>query len=413
MIDYEIPDFVIEYFKNNFKSRYKQFYFDKSIDQYPNVLKWLQDNHLEPKFIGRVILTDKSNIIPHCPYCGEFLTFTKKYINYAKTCGRVECSNKARVESYQEKYGVEHPLQLEDCRSKQHSTMTDRYGAPYAAQSEICQNHKNQTLIERYGTTNLFSIPEFIEKRKQTWIKKYGADNPMKNVDILKKNQESHSIVRENNRFGPSQMELELRTYLHKTYPDLQLTFNDIDTIGKELDILIPELKLAFEFDGTWWHRADKVGSQYHLNKTQECQKQGISLIHISSDDWMYNNDQCIHLIDSVIDHNEYDVNILNNDDKIELYYEQQLVAYANCDIKSNKIYIKDVVSFINRRDVIDKIVNYFNSNILIFDIDLYHDSILFYPDTYNIVNQTEPKLVMCRDNIQMFDCGSLTIHYL
>lgn len=133
MIDYQIPKFVIDYFTANFKHHFKQNQFDKTVIDFPEVINWLKTNNLEPKFIGRVIITDKSNTIPHCPYCGDFLTFTKKYINYAKTCGKIECSNKARVDSCRIVYGVDHPLQLDSYRAKQHDTMTKLYGAPYAA----------------------------------------------------------------------------------------------------------------------------------------------------------------------------------------------------------------------------------------------------------------------------------------
>lgn len=57
---------------------------------------------------------------------------------------------------------------------------------------------------------------------------------------------------------------------------------------GKELDIYIPEKKVAIEYDGLIWH-SEKFGKDrnYHLNKTIECEKQGIRLIHIFEDEWL------------------------------------------------------------------------------------------------------------------------------
>ena len=48
------------------------------------------------------------------------------------------------------------------------------------------------------------------------------------------------------------------------------------------MDIVIPEIKLAIEFDGNYWH-SDKFKQEknYHLNKTIECEKIGYRLIHI------------------------------------------------------------------------------------------------------------------------------------
>ena len=58
---------------------------------------------------------------------------------------------------------------------------------------------------------------------------------------------------------------------------------------GKEIDIYIPSKKIAIEYDGLLWH-SEKFGKDknYHLNKTIECEKQGIRLIHIFEDEWTF-----------------------------------------------------------------------------------------------------------------------------
>jgi len=58
---------------------------------------------------------------------------------------------------------------------------------------------------------------------------------------------------------------------------------------GKELDIYIPSKKLAIEYNGIYWH-SELVGKKdrlYHVNKTDECEKLGIHLIHIFEDEWI------------------------------------------------------------------------------------------------------------------------------
>ena len=60
---------------------------------------------------------------------------------------------------------------------------------------------------------------------------------------------------------------------------------------GKELDIYIPTKNIAIEFDGLYWHSEKKVKNDYHLNKTIECEKQGIQLIHVFEDEWLYKQD--------------------------------------------------------------------------------------------------------------------------
>lgn len=39
----------------------------------------------------------------------------------------------------------------------------------------------------------------------------------------------------------------------------------------KELDIYIPELKLAFEFDGTYWHMDPRIYKSTDINKVKNC----------------------------------------------------------------------------------------------------------------------------------------------
>lgn len=60
---------------------------------------------------------------------------------------------------------------------------------------------------------------------------------------------------------------------------------------GQELDIYIPDKKIAFEFDGLYWHCELKKDKYYHSKKTYYCKKQGIHLIHIFEDEWLYKRD--------------------------------------------------------------------------------------------------------------------------
>lgn len=50
----------------------------------------------------------------------------------------------------------------------------------------------------------------------------------------------------------------------------------------KELDIYIPELKLAIEYNGIYWHSIESGADKYvHRNKSVACRNLGIRLIHI------------------------------------------------------------------------------------------------------------------------------------
>ena len=61
---------------------------------------------------------------------------------------------------------------------------------------------------------------------------------------------------------------------------------------GKELDIYIPDLKIAFEYNGLRWHSEQfNKDRNYHLIKKNECDKKGIKLFHIFEDEFIYNKD--------------------------------------------------------------------------------------------------------------------------
>lgn len=58
---------------------------------------------------------------------------------------------------------------------------------------------------------------------------------------------------------------------------------------GKEIDILIPSLKIGIEFDGLKWHTEwfGKKRHNYHLEKTIKCNENGYGLIHIFEDEYV------------------------------------------------------------------------------------------------------------------------------
>lgn len=64
---------------------------------------------------------------------------------------------------------------------------------------------------------------------------------------------------------------------------------NSRDVISpKEIDLYIPELSLAIEYNGVHWHSEEfSRGSESLIEKTNECAKQGIRLIHVNSDESM------------------------------------------------------------------------------------------------------------------------------
>jgi len=77
-----------------------------------------------------------------------------------------------------------------------------------------------------------------------------------------------------------------------KLFDGVETITNNRDIIKPyELDIYVPSLKIAFEFNGLYWHNELNKEKNYHANKTDECEKQGIQLIQVWEDDWIHKQD--------------------------------------------------------------------------------------------------------------------------
>lgn len=78
---------------------------------------------------------------------------------------------------------------------------------------------------------------------------------------------------------------------------------NDRLTIApKELDVYIPEKRLAVEYNGLFWHSEFKGCFQmYHWRKTKACQEKGIRLIQFYDWEWHHKNEICRSMVRSAL----------------------------------------------------------------------------------------------------------------
>lgn len=80
---------------------------------------------------------------------------------------------------------------------------------------------------------------------------------------------------------GTSRKEQELLEFIQENYQGWIETKDRSILGGKELDIVLPDLGLAIEYNGNYWHSQAKVDKHYHLEKTKEVERFGYQLIHI------------------------------------------------------------------------------------------------------------------------------------
>ena len=90
-----------------------------------------------------------------------------------------------------------------------------------------------------------------------------------------------------------SKGEIELCQYIKSIYPG-EVQENSRDIIGKkELDVYLPELNLAFEYNGDYHHKLkEEKYPGYHVQKKKDCEKKGIKLIEILDTQWRKNKEK-------------------------------------------------------------------------------------------------------------------------
>lgn len=99
-----------------------------------------------------------------------------------------------------------------------------------------------------------------------------------------------------------------IKTLLPKNTPIIR---NDRQLIKPyELDILIPELNLAFEFNGDYWH-SDKMirkrnprfssSKQFDSFKKQECEKRDVKLFFVKEKQWVNNYEKTVERIKRIV----------------------------------------------------------------------------------------------------------------
>ena len=94
--------------------------------------------------------------------------------------------------------------------------------------------------------------------------------------------------------------------YVKKVFPDAISRYKEIFDNSMELDIYIPSIKLAIEYDGEAWHRADKI--EREIKKYRICQENGIKLLRLKekmTDDARYTADEFLSVEGNMYEHDQ------------------------------------------------------------------------------------------------------------
>lgn len=203
------------------------------------------------------ILKNNLSSIPKCLYCDKETYFNNRIIGFSKTCKEHRC-----------KLGVE--------------TRIDN-------NKELIDSNFNFKKYEIVKYPEILTRDDLIIKCKKCgciseWRIKDGKISTLKEK-ILCRHCENPQ----------SKSEESLFEFLRYIYSGEIIHHSESRKIISpyELDFYIPEKKIAIEFDGIFWHSELNGGKDknYHLKKTEMCEKKGIQLIHIFENEWVRKND--------------------------------------------------------------------------------------------------------------------------
>ena len=227
-----------------------------------------------------------------------------------------------------ERYGVEYAQNSDIIKEKIKCTNLKRYGNEYAIGSDTVRQKIVETSIDKYNDTNPYrgklhrelikKFPELIGFSGNKYICKCLNIN----CDVCEKKQfelPSPIFRRRKNQGielcpilnpilvsdGTSDIENDIYLYIKSIYSG-KIIQNDRSILnGKEIDIYLPEMNLAIEFNGLYWHSEVYKDKMYHQEKTILCENKGIQLIHIWEDDWLDKKDIVKDIIQSKLGMND------------------------------------------------------------------------------------------------------------
>jgi len=383
----------------------------------------------------------------NCSYVGN-IPFKDYYINTKGLTVEYFCTKCKSIKIKKtciEKYGVDNPMKNDAIKSNLKRTLNDKYGVDHYSHTDEYKEKYKETCLIKYGVDN---PSKTIEIKKKISLRKFEGNNTiekykelisedyvilnynnLKEFEINHKNCNNNFIIRIENiydrlRFNTticticnpvekstSKGEIELKDFIIQN--NLKIEENTYSIIPPlSLDIYIPSLKIALEYNGVYWHSELYKHRDYHLNKTELCNENGIKLLHVWEDDWNYKNEIIKSMIlnqlniysnkiyarkCSIVEVNDIKIikKFLNENHimgyshsniKLGLYYNNELVSLMIFGKKRNDMELIRFCSKINYNVIggASKIFNYFIKNFVFNKIISYSDSSFYDGKLYS-----------------------------
>ena len=257
-----------------------------------------------------------------CLVCNKNTPFLSINKGYQKHC----CAKCAQIDpNVNNTFRNNNPQKNPEIRNKTKQTCQEKYNVDYTLQVKEFRDKGKQTLLINLGVENVYQLPEIQKKARKnshtkeanlkretsklnhirqlaTEIDSIYVQDLLKNtkssgwyqcgvVDIIKykgfnfvRNSDIQKVLDyDNNAYNVySLAEKHIVTAIKEIYFNEIIENSKKIIYPKELDIYLPDLKLAIEYNGLYFHSyLAGTPKNYHLDKSLMCREKDIRLIHI------------------------------------------------------------------------------------------------------------------------------------
>ncbi len=243
-----------------------------------------------------------------CERCGNPTTWDQQYRVYTTYCGTA-CSNATKNADPEfikkQKIGI---AQIDNSvkQANRRATTLARYGVDHISKVEDNKNKVRSTRFEKDELLRRFTFAKYkldYEQMSNYDTLKAITDAATSYMDLSKRFFNEMPIMTifrhfKHIKYDPkfekqtSSQEKEISEFIQSLGFETEMNGR---TLIKplEIDIYVPDKKLAIEFNGFPWH-CEYFGEKhrdYHLNKTTRCDTIGVQLLHINAEQWRNKSD--------------------------------------------------------------------------------------------------------------------------
>ena len=232
-----------------------------------------------------------------------------------------------------QKYGVEYSWQRDDVKTKIRQTNLKRYDSISHTKSK---KFKIVNYLDRQDKLNRFEIEHNCLRRRKV-IDLYGTGwqydcanlhiQPLKYIGVnFIKNEDVAKIAEyaKINHYQTSHTEIDLQNYIKSIYFGQIITNTRTIVHHIELDIYLPDLQIAIEYNGKYWHSYPRKDKDYHLGKSLACREKGVRLIHIYEFEDIEEQKQLLK--DLINGQDNYPKNDFNKNNLIDLIPQSEII---------------------------------------------------------------------------------------